>query len=82
MVDWKSRKCHHPAAWWCALTHSGISVGTEKMKFDQARMSLPQKARSRPDHVRKVLDTARTLGWKAAVEKVRNRLHTPEPLGG
>jgi predicted dehydrogenase/NADPH:quinone reductase-like Zn-dependent oxidoreductase len=31
--------------------------------------------------VRKVLDTARTLGWKAAVEKVRNRLESPTPLG-
>jgi len=63
------------------VTHSVISVGTEKMKVEQARMSLLQKARARPDHVRKVLDTARTLGWKAALEKVRNRLQTPEPLG-
>jgi predicted dehydrogenase/threonine dehydrogenase-like Zn-dependent dehydrogenase len=63
------------------LTHSVISVGTEKMKVEQARMSLPQKARARPDQVRKVLDTARTLGWKAALEKVRNRLSTPDPLG-
>ena len=44
-------------------------------------MSLLQKARARPDQVRKVLDTARTLGWKAALEKVRNRLSTPDPLG-
>jgi len=63
------------------VTHSVISAGTEKMKVEQARMSLLQKAKARPDHVRKVLDTARTLGWKAALEKVRNRLSTPEPLG-
>jgi predicted dehydrogenase/threonine dehydrogenase-like Zn-dependent dehydrogenase len=63
------------------LTHSVISVGTEKMKVEQARMSLLQKARARPDQVRKVLDTARTLGWRAAVEKVRNRLEIPSPLG-
>jgi predicted dehydrogenase/threonine dehydrogenase-like Zn-dependent dehydrogenase len=63
------------------LTHSVISVGTEKMKVEQARMSLLQKARARPDQVRKVLDTARTLGWRAALEKVRNRLELPSPLG-
>jgi predicted dehydrogenase/threonine dehydrogenase-like Zn-dependent dehydrogenase len=51
------------------------------MKVEQARMSLLQKAKARPDQVRKVLDTARTLGWKAALEKVRNRLSTPDPLG-
>ena len=63
------------------LTHSVISVGTEKMKVEQARMSLLQKARARPDQVRKVLDTARTIGWQAAFEKVRNRLEIPSPLG-
>jgi predicted dehydrogenase/threonine dehydrogenase-like Zn-dependent dehydrogenase len=63
------------------LTHSVISVGTEKMKVEQARMSLLQKARARPDQVRKILDTARTLGWRAALEKVRNRLELPSPLG-
>lgn len=62
-------------------THSVISVGTEKMKLEQAKMNLLQKARARPDQVRKVLDTAKTLGWKSAYEKVRNRLESPTPLG-
>src|SRR6266508_1051509 len=62
-------------------THSVISLGTEKMKLEQAQMNLLQKARARPDQVRKVLDTARTLGWRSALEKVRNRLQTPSPLG-
>lgn len=62
-------------------THSVISAGTERMKLEQARMNLLQKARARPDQVRKVLDTARTLGWRAAWEKVRNRLEAPTPLG-
>jgi threonine dehydrogenase-like Zn-dependent dehydrogenase len=44
-------------------------------------MNLLQKARARPDQVRKVLDTARTLGWRSAIDKVRNRLETPTPLG-
>ncbi|HET6846301.1 MAG TPA: zinc-binding alcohol dehydrogenase, partial [Anaerolineales bacterium] len=63
------------------VTHSVISIGTEKMKVEQARMSLLQKARARPDQVRKILDTAKTLGWSAALDKVRNRLETPTPLG-
>jgi predicted dehydrogenase/threonine dehydrogenase-like Zn-dependent dehydrogenase len=63
------------------VTHSVISVGTEKMKVEQAKMNLLQKAHARPDQVRKVLDTAKTLGWKSALEKVRNRLATPSPLG-
>jgi predicted dehydrogenase len=62
-------------------TCSVISPGTEKMKVEQARMSLLQKAKARPDQVKKVLDTARTLGWKAAVDKVKNRLESPTPLG-
>lgn len=60
---------------------SVISPGTEKMKVEQARMSLLQKAKARPDQVKKVLDTAKTLGWKAAMEKVKNRLESPSPLG-
>ncbi|HXG47303.1 MAG TPA: bi-domain-containing oxidoreductase [Methylomirabilota bacterium] len=63
------------------VTHSVISPGTERMKVEQGRMNLLQKARARPDQVRKVLDTARTLGWRAAYEKVRNRLESPTPLG-
>src|SRR5437879_8362551 len=62
-------------------THSVISIGTERMKVEQAKMNLLQKARARPDQVRKVLDTARNLGWRAALDKVRNRLETPTPLG-
>ena len=62
-------------------THSVISVGTEKMKVEQARMNLLQKAKARPDQVRKVIDTARNLGWRNALKKVRNRLETPTPLG-
>jgi predicted dehydrogenase/threonine dehydrogenase-like Zn-dependent dehydrogenase len=62
-------------------TCSVISPGTERMKVEQARMSLLQKAKARPDQVKKVIDTAKTLGWKAALQKVRNRLESPTPLG-
>lgn len=63
------------------VTHSVISSGTEKMKVAQAKMNLLQKARARPDQVRKVMEVARNLGWRAAMEKVRNRLESPSPLG-
>lgn len=62
-------------------THSVISVGTEKRKVEQAKMNLLQKARARPDQVQKVLDTARSVGWRNALAKVQNRLETPTPLG-
>ena len=63
------------------VTHSVISIGTEKMKVEQAKMNLLQKAKARPDQVRKVLETARNLGWRAAWDKVKNRLSSPTPLG-
>lgn len=62
-------------------TCSVISPGTERMKVEQARMSLLQKAKARPDQVKKVIDTAKTLGWKSALQKVRNRLESPTSLG-
>src|SRR5688572_6247778 len=63
------------------VTHSVISPGTEKMKVEQAKMNLLQKAKARPDQVRKVLEVAKSMGWKSALEKVRNRLESPSPLG-
>ena len=63
------------------VTHSVISPGTEKMKVEQARMNLLQKAKARPDQVRKVMEVAKSMGWKSALEKVRNRLESPSPLG-
>jgi hypothetical protein len=56
-------------------THSVISVGTERMKVEQARMNLLQKARARPDQVRKVLDTARTRRVEAGLDLTRFRGH-------
>ena len=35
--------------------YSLVSAGTERMKVDQARMSLLQKARARPDKVKQVI---------------------------
>lgn len=50
-------------------THSVISVGTEKMKVEQAKMNLLQKARARPDQVRKVLIPPATSDGAAPSKK-------------
>jgi predicted dehydrogenase len=58
-----------------------VSAGTEKMVVDLARKSLLQKARARPDLVRKVLHTARKQGVWNTLQKVQTKLDTPIPLG-
>ena len=60
---------------------SVVSAGTEKMLVDLARKSLLGKARSRPDLVKKVIDTAKKEGFANTVRKVRSKLDTPIPLG-
>ena len=61
--------------------YSFVSVGTEKMKVSQARMSLAEKARERPDQVRQVLDTLKEQGVMPTVRKVQERLKAPNTLG-
>ena len=62
-------------------TVSLISAGTERMIVDLARKSLVDKARERPDLVKKVVDKARREGVLAALEAVRAKLDAPMPLG-
>lgn len=61
--------------------HSLISSGTEGETVRLARRNLLEKARSRPDLVRKVLNVARTDGLMSAYEAVMNNLDAPVPLG-
>jgi len=61
--------------------YSLISTGTEMMKVHEAKMSLLAKARSRPDQVRKVLDTMAQQGLRSAYTKAMNRLDSYTPLG-
>ena len=61
--------------------YSLISTGTEMMKVHEAKMSLLAKARSRPDQVRKVLDTVAQQGLRSAYTKAMNRLDSYTPLG-
>jgi predicted dehydrogenase/threonine dehydrogenase-like Zn-dependent dehydrogenase len=58
-----------------------ISTGTEMMKVSEARMSLLQKARARPDQVRKLLDSVAQQGALATYQKAMNRLDSYTPLG-
>lgn len=60
---------------------SVISPGTERSKLELASNSLLGKARSRPDLVRKVVDKARTEGWRATTAAVKRQLQEPMTLG-
>ena len=61
--------------------YSVISPGTEHALTDLARKSLLGKALARPDLVRQVFDKARAEGVLEAVDRSRQRLDTPIPLG-
>ena len=58
-----------------------ISAGTESSAKDFAEMNLLEKARSRPDLVKQVVDKARREGLLATYEAVRDRLDQWVPLG-
>lgn len=58
-----------------------ISAGTEKAARELAKKSLFQKARERPDQVRRVLEKLRQEGLIATIKQVRGRLEQPMPLG-
>ncbi len=63
------------------VSHSVVSTGTELSKVNLAAQPLWEKARSRPDQVAKVLESVRTEGVAATIQKVRTRLATPQGLG-
>lgn len=58
-----------------------VSTGTERMKVQQARMSLIEKARARPDKVRQVIESVKQVGIAESMNKVRERLEALTPLG-
>ena len=51
-----------------------ISAGTERTKIVTGEKNLLQKARARPDLVKKVVDKARVEGIRSAVDTARDRL--------
>ena len=64
-----------------ANTASVISAGTEKIVIDFARKSLLDKARERPDQVRRLWEKVRQEGLASAVRAARARLDEPMAMG-
>ena len=58
-----------------------ISAGTERQMVGFARKSLLEKARARPDLVRKTIGKARRDGLAEAARAAMKRLDEPLPLG-
>lgn len=68
----------------CVLVRIGaslVSAGTERASSEFASKSLLQKAKSRPDLVRDVMNKIRRDGVLSAVSAVRSRLDQPLALG-
>ena len=70
-----------PASILAATRFSVISAGTERALTELGRKSLIDKARARPDLVRKVLQSVRADGARATYQQVRGRLAEPTALG-
>lgn len=58
-----------------------VSAGTERMKVTQAKMSMLQMAKARPDKVKQVLRSVKQAGLTETMNKVKERLDTLTPLG-
>ena len=58
-----------------------VSAGTERMVVEFAEKNLVEKARSRPDLVRQIIDKAQREGILPTIEAAFNRLDQPMALG-
>ena len=58
-----------------------ISAGTERTSVATAQASMIEKARSRPDLVKQVVDMAKREGVMSTIDKVRSRLDSYKALG-
>jgi polar amino acid transport system substrate-binding protein len=61
--------------------YSVISAGTARTTIDLGNMTMLQKARSKPDEVKKILKEVRQQGIWAIYKKVIDKLETPKTLG-
>lgn len=61
--------------------YSVISTGTEGMKVREGKMSYLEKARARPDQVRKVVQSVQQQGLRPTFHKVMTKLDSLTPLG-
>jgi predicted dehydrogenase/threonine dehydrogenase-like Zn-dependent dehydrogenase len=64
-----------------ANRYSLISAGTERTKIAMGEKNILQKARARPDLVKKFIDRARVEGAGAALGVARDRLAALAPIG-
>ncbi len=64
-----------------ATKRSLISAGTERMLVEFGRANFFEKAKSRPDQVRRVFEKIRTDGLIPTIDAVLSRLNQPLPLG-
>jgi predicted dehydrogenase/threonine dehydrogenase-like Zn-dependent dehydrogenase len=80
LADVPAPRCG-PAQVLLSVRASLISAGTERYVVDLAKASLIEKARRRPDQVRRVLEKIRTEGLRNTVEQVRAKLDDAMPLG-
>ena len=63
------------------IAASVVSAGTERASAEFARKSLLQKAKSRPDLVREVINKVERDGLLSALQAVRSRLDQPQSPG-
>ena len=61
--------------------YSAVSIGTEKMVMELASMNYLQKAKARPEDVKKILTKIRQEGLFPTINSVMNRLDEPMMLG-
>src|SRR6266700_283732 len=80
LADVPAPACGHGQVLVSART-SLISTGTERHVVGLAKASLLEKARHRPDHVRRVLEKVRTEGLRNTMEQLRAKLDDAMPLG-
>lgn len=64
-----------------AVAASAISSGTERYVVDLTRKNFFEKARARPDHVKRIIEKARTEGLRSTFNQVSAKLDEPMPLG-
>ena len=60
---------------------SAVSVGTELSSIEIARKNLIQKAQSRPDDLKKVINLAKKEGWYNSYKRAMERLENPSIMG-
>src|SRR5436190_18201278 len=58
-----------------------ISAGTEKMSVELARASLIEKAKSRPDDVKKVIAEIKQNGFWTTYNRIMKKLDTEKSMG-